>query len=79
VFVAFLDLSDLDVLASAHFSTLEVAQQVLTTSAAHPGFVLRLSTPSKQPSVRFRCYQGIKSIKDQPINICPCDDLLRGQ
>jgi hypothetical protein len=77
--MALLDLSDLDVLVSAHFKTLEVAQQVRTRSAAQAGFGLHLSTSSKQPYVRFHCYKGSKSIKDQPFETCPCHYLLRRQ
>jgi hypothetical protein len=77
--MALLDLSDVDLFGSAQFETLEVAQQVLTKSAAQAGFALHLSTSSKQPFVRFHCYKGSKSIKNQPFGTCPCYYRLKRQ
>jgi hypothetical protein len=71
-----IDISDPAVLATQHFASLAIAQQVISRSAARLGFGLHLSSSSKQPDVRFHCYKGGKQSKARHENICGCSDRL---
>jgi hypothetical protein len=71
-----IDISDPAVLATQHFASLAIAQQIVSKSAARLGFGLHLGSSSKQPDVRFQCYKGGKQSRARHGNIRGCSSRL---